>query len=231
MLRVAPFQFFKPLIVILTFVVAGFLIWWIIKPKPLPLIEGRPLANWVQEVEIEAPGEKQIANEVLYAEGPRIVPILSRLLLQHESALVARLPRALVGDTMRQRYENQIRLQTKAGWIISVIAYRAPESPEVREAIPSLTGALESRSEQVRSVSAQGLAAIGPSASNAIPRLILRTHDHSASVRMCAVEALGRIGRPSSALVSAVRTALSDTNNDVRFIATQALARVQRNIK
>jgi len=216
------------IVVSLAMAAVGSFVCWEFRPQPRPIIEGRPLVDWLREVEFEGSQEKRAANEVLYAAGLRIIPELSHLLLQRDSTLIARAPVAWIPERMRVRYNDQMKLKANAAWVISVIAHRDPGCTEVRGAVPSLIGGLSSRSAEVRYLSSQGLAAIGVSASNAVPALLLQTADESSSVRLCAIEALGRIGSLPTESLRVVRAALSDTNNDVRFVATQVLARLEK---
>jgi hypothetical protein len=149
-------------------IAAGLLVWTPLKSDPMPALAGRPLTDWVNEVKAEANGfgEEQTANNVLFAAAPRIIPGLSRLLLQRESAWIKRLPAAWIPERISLRYDDQLRMKANASWINSVIAYRNPNCPESRGAVPSLTVALNSRNSRVRYISAQALAAIGTAASN-----------------------------------------------------------------
>ena len=208
---------------------AGVLVWWAARPEPVPSLDGRPLTDWVREVETGGVDGKRkpAANEVLYAAGPRIIPDLSRLLLWREYPWITRLPSAWIPRAIRIRYHDQVTLKANATWVISVVAFRNPNCPEARDAVPALITALNSGSEEVRCTSAQALAAVGAAASNAVSKLVVLTTDESSSIRLCAVEALGRIGFRSTESVQAVRAALVDTNDDVRFLATRALERLE----
>jgi len=211
---------------------AGLLAWWVVRPEPLPSLAGRPLKDWVREVEPGGPDDgTQAANEVLYAAGPRIIPDLSRLVLRREYPLIARLPSAWIPRAIGIRYHDRVALKANATYVISVIAYRDPNCPEARDAVPALITALSSSSEEVRCTSAQALAAVGAAASNAVPKLVVLTTDESSSIRLCAVEALGRIGFRSTESVQAVRAALGDTNEDVRLLAGRALAQLESDPK
>ena len=205
----------------------GLFFWWGFRTPPFSIINGRTLVDWLREVEFEGFQHKVAANEVLYAAGPKIIPTLSRVLRQPDFPLMARLPSAWIPESMRARDSDQKKIRANAAWVISVIVHRNPDCPESLSAVPSLIAGLSSHSQQVRYVSAQGLAAIGASASNAVPALVLRVADDSSSVRFCAIEALGRIGFCSTGTLQIVRTALADTNGDVRIVATQALARLE----
>jgi len=218
-------------IVILSGFAAGLLGWWVVRPEPLPSLDGRPLTDWVREVETGGASKTQVANQVLYAAGPRIIPDLSRLLLRREYPLIARLPSAWIPQAVGIRYHDRVALKANATWVISVIAFQNPNCPESGAAVPALITALSSGSELVRWTSAQSLAAVGTAASNAIPKLIALTTDESSSVRMSAVEALGRIGFRSTESLQAVRAALGDTNDDVRVLATEALVRLEGDSK
>ena len=134
---------------------AGLLVWWVVRPEPLPSLDGRSLTEWVREVETGGPGEKQAANQVLYAAGPRIIPGLSRLLLRREYPLIARLPSAWIPEAIGIRYHDQVALKANATWVISVIAFQNPNCPESRSS--ALITALSSGSEEVRCTSAQAL--------------------------------------------------------------------------
>jgi len=214
------------------FIIALIVTWFTLARAPQPIIEGRLLLEWLQEMDGESVLGESVkaakANQVLYSAGPAILPALSEILRQNNSPWVMRLPAPLIPERLKARYDRQVRLQVNAAWIISVIAYRNPNHVEVCQVIPSLIESLSSRSPQVRYISAQGLAAIGAGASNAVPTLLLRTADESPSVRMCAVEALGRINIHSTESLRVVRAVLGDTNKDLRFAATQALARLER---
>jgi len=210
---------------------AGLFVWWVAKPEPLRSLNGRPLTDWVRELETGGASETQAPNQVLYSAGPRIIPDLARLLSRREYPLVARLPRAWIPNSIGIQYHDQLTLKASAAWVISVIAYRNPSCPEARDAVPALIAALNSSSEEVRCTSAQALAAVGTAASNAVPRLIVLTTDNSTSIRLCAVEALGRIGLRSTNSLQALRTALVDTNDDVRVLATRALALLENDPK
>jgi HEAT repeat protein len=165
------------------------------------MIQGRPVAAWVADVEIGGfPGAKNPALDILNSAGPRIIPQLTLLLRDPSAAL-----------------------QAKAAYAINGICYQHPEATEVHAAVRALKAAAKSKSSEVRIYSVQALGAIGKAASNAIPDLILLTKDSSASVRMCAVESIGRIGATSPESVSALTAAMSDTSSDVRITATNAL--------
>lgn len=210
---------------------AGWLVWWSTNREPWQIVEGRSLLEWVREAEIEGPGEKHPANELLYAQGPRLLPALSRLLMQRESSVMARLPRRWVPDRIQARQQERLALRAKAAWIIGVIAFRDAGPLEMQAAVPGLSAALDSQSVQVQYLAAQALGAVGPAASSATPKLVRSTTHDSESVRLCAVEALGRIGASSPASWQAITAALCDSNAGVRFVATQALARVPNQIE
>jgi HEAT repeat protein len=169
------------------------------------MIQGRPVAAWVAEVEIGGfPDQKNPALDVLNSAGPEILPQLVHLLR----------------DTSTTQ-------QARAAYAINGICYQHPEAPEVRAAVSALKAAATSKNSEVRIYSIQALGAIGKAASSAIPDLILLTKDGNTSVRMCAVESLGRIGADSPESVSALMAAMSDTSSDVRITATNALGIVQ----
>jgi HEAT repeat protein len=208
-------------------VAVGVIIWLCLPPSS-PTIEDRSLEDWVREIEIEGMPQHQHAYEVLIAVGPKIVPDLSRLLRRTDFSLLTRLPAAWIPSRVTLSANESLRLKANAAWIISVIAYRNPNNPETTRAVPCLITTLSSRSQEVRSVSAQALAAIGLGASNAIHVLIPSTMDQSPSVRLSAVEALGRIGLRSPESLRALQASLLDKSWDVRFVATQALERLER---
>ena len=169
------------------------------------VIQGRPVAAWVAEVEIGGfPDAKNPALNVLNSAGPSIMPQLTLLLRDPSAAL-----------------------QAKAAYAINGICYQHPEAPEVHAAVPSLKAAAKSKNSELRIYSVQALGAIGKAASSAIPDLTLLTKDANASVRMCAVESLGRIGATSPESVAALTAAMSDSSSDVRITATNALEKVQ----
>ena len=169
-------------------------------PQSPALVQGRPVADWVKEVEI---GGLTVsgASKVLDDAGPQIMPQLSRLLREDESP----------------------EIQAKAAWAISLIGYHNPSAPEVHNTVPVLTTAAENKNSEVRIYSVQALGAIGRAASNAIPVLIQLTRDQSDGVRISAVDALGRIGATSPESVAALTAAASDASSDVRITARKAL--------
>jgi hypothetical protein len=196
------------------------------------LIQGRAVADWVNEVEIGGfPGQQNVAQDVLVSSGPKVLPALCQLLVGEESVkdLAMRIP--FVPDDVKNRHAVASRplvLKAKAASVIGIIAYRHPTAPEVGASIPFLTAALGSGSREVRFLSAQAVGAIGKRASNAIPRLISCTEDADSGVRMCAVEALGRIGTASPLAVQALTKAAADMNSDVSMTAKQAIQALSR---
>ncbi|MBI3849797.1 MAG: HEAT repeat domain-containing protein [Verrucomicrobia bacterium] len=204
------------------------------RPKPKLLIQGRPISDWVRDVELGAfPGETNVAFEVLISTGPRIMPDLSNILLASEALkdIAIRLPITFVpaGTKNRRANESEILvLKAKAANVMGAIAYRNSDTPEVRASIPSLIAALHSGSREVRALSAQALGAIGKGASNAIPALISKTTDEDSGVRMSAVDSIGRIGLNTPAAIGAITQALSDTNRDVSVTAIRSLQTLQR---
>ena len=196
------------------------------------LIQGRPVADWINEVDLGGfPGQKNAAQDVLVSSGPQVLPALCHLLVGEESVkdLAMRIP-VVPADVknLHASTSQTLLLKAKAVSVIGVIAYRNPTAPEVGASIPFLTTALRSGSRGVRFRSAQALGAVGKGASNAVPRLVSSTCDEDSGVRMCAVEALGRIGTASPLVIQALRKASADTNSDVSVtakLAMQALIR------
>lgn len=223
-------------LVIISTVLVVCLMGWLSKPRSKPelVIQGRTIRDWLHEVEIGGfPDQRDPAFEVLLSAGPRVVPELSQVLLAPEPLkdLALRLPSEIVPVDKKYRRANEsetLTLKAHAAVVLGSIAYRNPNAPEVREAIPSLMFALRSGSPIVRYLSAQALGAMGKAASNALPALIARTTDADPSLRMSAVEAIGRIGVHTPAAITAITQALSDTNQDVSVTATQALQVLQK---
>ena len=175
------------------------------KHESTSLIQGRTVADWVGDVEID-PSAKNPSLEVLVAAGPQAMPDLVRLLLEVEPS----------------------NKQAQAVYVMGAIAYRNQDAPLIQEAVPALTKAAQSGDSQVRMYSVQALGAVGPSASKATPILLRLTKDENASVRMCAVEALGRIGIAGPEAVQALIAATTDSSGDVQLTAIKALSKIGR---
>jgi HEAT repeat protein len=170
--------------------------------EPASLIQGRPVAAWVDDVVITGmPEAKNPGLDALVSAGPRVLPDLSKVLLESRSG----------------------EQQAKAAFAMGAIANRNRGAKEVKEAVPSLMKALQSGDAEVRIYAAQALGASGRAASKAIPALVPRTKDTNASVRLCAVEALGRIDVNSPEALVAIHAAVSDSDNDVAFTARRTL--------
>ena len=165
-------------------------------------IQGRPLASWVTDVNIERGLlDSDPALDVLVSVGPTVLPGLAEILQRDLSTTQ----------------------QAKAADVISVIAHRNPGAPEIPGVIPALASGTESQVVRVRQVAVQALAAVGRAGSNAIPALSRCTKDENDRVRMCAVEALWRIGIPTSQALEALHGSLSDPNGTAQIFAVQAL--------
>jgi hypothetical protein len=191
------------------------------------LIQGRSVAAWVNELDLgHRPGDTNAAEYVLISAGPKVLPILSRLLVGRESVkdMVIRLPGVPTETKNLQAINSEtLMFKARAVSVIGPIIYRNPSAPEVQETIPFLITALGSGSREIRFRSAQALHSAGKGASNAIPRLVACTRDEDSGVRMCAVEALGRIDTGTPLVIQALTRASSDTNTDVSVTAKEAL--------
>jgi HEAT repeat protein len=196
------------------------------------LIQGRPVADWVNEVEVGGfPGRQNAAQDVLVSSGLRALSDLCHLLVVEESAKDLAMRIRFVPADVKNRHAStsqRLLLKAKAAAVIGIIAYQNPSAPEVGACIPFLTTALGSGSREVRFLAAQALGAIGKGATNAVPRLVSKTSDEDSGVRMCAVEALGRIGTASPLVMQALTNALADTNNDVSITAKLAVQTLTR---
>ncbi len=201
--------------------------------RPVParseevLLRNRPVAAWVNEVELGGgPGDTNTAEHVLISAGPKMLPLLSQLLVSRELVkdFAMRLPgvptetknlRAITSDTLI--------FKAKTASVIGGITYQHPNASEVQGTITFLITALESGSREVRFRSAQALGSAGKGGSNAIPRLISCTRDEDSGVRTCAVEALGRIDMGTPPVIEALTRASSDINTDVSVTAKNTL--------
>ena len=196
------------------------------------IIQGRPVADWVNEVDLGGfPGQKNAAQEVLVSSGPQVLPTLCQLLAMEESVkdLAMRIPFVPAEVKNRQATASPALLRkAKAALVIGIIAYRNPTGPEIGTCIPFLTSSLGSGSREVRSRAAQALGAIGKAATNSIPRLISTTDDEDAGVRMSGAEALGRIGIATPPVIQALSAASADTNSDVSTTAKLAIQALKR---
>ena len=113
-------------------------------------IQGRPLASWLAEVNIERGLlDSDPALDVLAAAGPAVLTHLAGILERDPSTTQ----------------------QAKAADVIGAIAHRNPAAPEIPGVIPALSSAADKQDARVRRVAVQALGAVGRTASNAIPVL------------------------------------------------------------
>jgi HEAT repeat protein len=165
-------------------------------------IQGRPLASWVADVNIERGLlDSDPALDVLVSAGPTVLTNLAEILQRDLSTTQ----------------------EAKAADVIGVIAYRYPGAPEIPDVVPALASGAEKKEVRVRQVAVQALGAVGRAGSNAIPVLCRCTKDEDERVRMCAIEALGRIGIPTPQALEALHGSLSDPNGTAQIFAVQAL--------
>ena len=165
-------------------------------------IQGRPLASWLAEVNIERGLlDSDPALDVLVAAGPAVLTNLAGI-LQHDPSTTQ---------------------QAKAADVIGAIAHRNPAAPEIPGVISALSSAADKQDARVRRVAVQALGSVGRTASNAIPVLSRCAKDEDEWMRKCAVEALRLIGIPTSQALEALHGSLSDPDGTVQIFAVQAL--------
>jgi HEAT repeat protein len=165
-------------------------------------IQGRPLAAWVAEVDLE----KGLLDPdrvlgVLASAGPTVLKPLAEILNRDPSTTQ----------------------QAKAAHAIGVIAYRNSGASEISGVVPALVSGAESKDARVRRLAVQALGSVGKSGSNAIPILCRCARDENEWVRKCAVESLRLVGIPTSQALEALQGSLADSNGTVQIFGLQAL--------
>ena len=90
--------------------------------------------------------------------------------------------------------------------------------PDASEAVPSLTGLLNTKDTELRREVILTLAAIGPASKTAVPELIKIVEDKQSTVRPAAAYALGRIGAKEAA--SVLKNSLDAPNDPMLGLAS-----------
>jgi HEAT repeat protein len=211
-------------VLVLVLLGLGYWTWQRSQPPSVATFEGRPLAQWLEDLSSADYNVSDKAADVLVGAGTQAVPPL-----------------------LEARRSGDIRLHRRAAAVLvrigppaapGLVAALTMDSPDrvetelVRlgpDAVPALVAAL--KDEQVAKHAAHVLGLIGPRPalhSPAVPALveILKARPTVPGLREEAAVALGLIGTPAEEVVPALVGALRDANPVVRQRAADALGEV-----
>jgi HEAT repeat protein len=196
----------------------GYWTWQRYHQPAVPTYEGKPLADWINDLNDPDYTVSGRAADVLVRVGADAVPVL----LEARTSADIRLHRRAVAALIR------IGAPAASGLVAALKdgANHRAETALVRlgpAATPALIDAL--KDEKVSQDAARVLGLMGARATDAVPALIelLKDRHAAGSLRAAAAETLGLIGTPEGDIVAALLAALTEDKPEVRRGAAAAL--------